>query len=67
VNDAAVVVDAVVVVVTAVTVNVAEAPFPVLPTTRIVELPAGAPDATMNPILAFPPPMMVQDGEDKTA
>ena len=67
VNDAAVVVDAVVVVVTAVTVNVAEAPFPVLPTARIVELPVGAPDATMNPILAFPPPMMVQDGEDKTA
>jgi hypothetical protein len=61
------VVDVVVVVVTAMTVNVAEAAFPVLPTTRIVELPAGAPVATMNPILAFPPPVMVQDGEDRIA
>lgn len=38
-----------------------------LPTTRTVASPAGALDATMNPTLAFPAPVIVQDGEDRIA
>jgi hypothetical protein len=55
----------VVVVVTAVTVNVPLADFPVLPIAITVYPPGVALDDTVNPTLMFPPPMMVQGGLDE--
>jgi len=49
----------------AVTVNVPAADFPVLPTTRIVYGPGVALDDTMNPTLAFPPPVIVHEADER--
>jgi hypothetical protein len=48
-----------------VTVKVPEADFPVFPTARIVYGPGLALDDTMNPTLAFPPPVIVHDAADR--
>jgi hypothetical protein len=44
---------------------VVAAAFPVLPTTRIVYGPGVALDDTMNPTLAFPPPVIVHDAAER--
>jgi hypothetical protein len=49
----------------AVTVKVPAADFPVLPTTRIVYGPGLALDDTMNPTLAFPPPVIVHEADER--
>ena len=49
------------------TVKFPAADFPVLPIKRIAYLPAGAFDATVNPALAFPPPVIEHDADDRTA
>jgi hypothetical protein len=47
-------------------VKFAVAAFPVLPTARILYIPAGAPEATVNPTAALPLPVMLHDGADRT-
>ena len=44
---------------------VVAADFPVLPTTRTVYGPGVALDDTMNPTLAFPPPVIVHEADDR--
>jgi hypothetical protein len=48
-----------------VTVKVPLADFPVLPTARIVYGPGLALDDTMNPTLAFPPPVIVHEADER--
>ena len=49
----------------AVAVKVPAADFPVLPTARIVYGPGLALDDTMNPTLAFPPPVIVHEADER--
>jgi hypothetical protein len=44
---------------------VVAADFPVLPTTRIVYGPGVALDDTTNPMLAFPPPVIVHEADER--
>ena len=50
-----------------VTVKVPLADFPVLPTARIVYDPGVALEDTMKPMLAFPPPVIVHEDDDRIA